>query len=104
MSSSNASDDALQAGSYGGAVSIGVERHLNDVVITRTLTRRFRHVVAVDAVNLAVLPGELFGLLGRNGAGQTTLIRMLTTLVRPSSGTATVAAFGIESDLTRVRS
>ncbi len=55
------------------------------------LTRRFGHFTAVDQVDLAVAPGEVFGLLGANGAGKTTSIRMLCGLLPPSAGTMTVA-------------
>ncbi len=54
------------------------------------LTRRFGRFTAVDAVSFAVARGEIFGLLGANGAGKTTIIRMLTGLLRPSGGEAWV--------------
>jgi len=65
------------------------------VVRTRALTRRFGELVAVDALDLAVGAGTIFGLLGPNGAGKSTTIRMLTTLLPPTSGTAEVAGFDI---------
>ncbi len=52
--------------------------------------RRVKEVVAVDDISFSVAPGELFGLLGPNGAGKTTTVKMLTTLLIPTSGTATV--------------
>ena len=55
------------------------------------LGRDYGPVRAVDAIDLEVQPGELFGFLGPNGAGKTTTIRMLTTLLRPSRGHAEVA-------------
>ncbi len=54
------------------------------------LTKRFDKLVAVDALDLVIDEGELFGLLGPNGAGKTTLISMLCTILKPTSGTATV--------------
>jgi len=54
------------------------------------LRRRTKEVVAVDDISFAVAPGELFGLLGPNGAGKTTTVKMLTTLLIPTSGRATV--------------
>ena len=55
------------------------------------LTRRFGEVLAVDSLTLSVEPGEVFGLLGPNGAGKSTTIKMLTTLLPPTSGTARIA-------------
>ena len=65
------------------------------ILETEALTRRFGTLTAVDALNIKVETGEVFGLLGPNGAGKTTTIKMLTTLLPPSSGTARVAGFDI---------
>jgi ABC-2 type transport system ATP-binding protein len=70
---------------------------------TAQLTRRFRDLVAVDAVSIDVRAGEIFGLLGPNGAGKSTMIKMLTTLLPPTSGRAWVAGFDIASEPTIVR-
>ncbi|GAB4328499.1 MAG: ABC transporter ATP-binding protein [Candidatus Zixiibacteriota bacterium] len=59
------------------------------------LTRMFGAFVAVDHVSFEVRRGEIFGFLGPNGAGKTTTIKMLTGLLRPTSGTGTVAGFDI---------
>jgi len=67
------------------------------------LTRRFGIFTAVDSLNLSVHAGEIFGLLGSNGAGKTTTIKMLTTLLPPSSGEATVAGYSITSQAVDVR-
>jgi ABC-2 type transport system ATP-binding protein len=61
------------------------------VVRARDLTRRYGDAVAVDRLNLEVLPGELYGFLGPNGAGKTTTLRMLTGLLSPSGGEVTIA-------------
>jgi len=55
---------------------------------TRAVTRRFGPFVAADAVDMVVRPGEIVGLLGANGAGKTTVIRMLLGLLRPDAGQA----------------
>jgi ABC-2 type transport system ATP-binding protein len=60
------------------------------VIKITNLTKKFDGLVAVDKVSLEIKEGELFGLLGPNGAGKTTMISMLCTILRPTSGTATV--------------
>src|SRR6202521_3351069 len=55
-------------------------------ISTQGLTRRFGELVAVDDVNLRVAPGQFFGFLGPNGAGQATTIKMLTGLLAPTAG------------------
>ena len=67
------------------------------------LTRRFGTFTAVDRVSFGVRPGEAFALLGRNGAGKTTVIKMLTTLLPPSGGAARIAGFDVVADAARVR-
>jgi ABC-2 type transport system ATP-binding protein len=59
------------------------------------LTKRFGDFTAVDALSLEVAPGELFGFLGPNGAGKTTTIRMLTGLLIPSAGEASIGPYNI---------
>jgi ABC-2 type transport system ATP-binding protein len=61
------------------------------------LTRRFGSFTAVNELTLSVNAGEIFGLLGSNGAGKTTTIKMLTTLLPPTSGEARVAGFSIRT-------
>ena len=64
-------------------------------VKTENLTRRFGKFTAVDRVSIEVYRGEIFGFLGANGAGKTTMIRMLCGLLEPSDGSGTVAGFDI---------
>src|SRR5580704_15722028 len=59
------------------------------------LSKRYGRTVALDGVSLEVRPNELFALLGPNGAGKTTLIHILCTLLRPDSGTVTLAGFDV---------
>jgi ABC-2 type transport system ATP-binding protein len=59
--------------------------------------------MAVDGINLEVAQGEIYGFLGPNGAGKSTTVRMLTTLLLPSSGTATVAGYDVRDNAEMVR-
>ncbi|MCP4436773.1 MAG: ATP-binding cassette domain-containing protein [Actinomycetia bacterium] len=69
----------------------------------RDLGRRFAEHEAVAGVELEVSHGETFGFLGPNGAGKTTCVRMLATLLRPTSGSARVAGFDVSTDAAAVR-
>lgn len=69
----------------------------------KDLTKDFKGFVAVDKISFEVERGELFGLLGPNGAGKTTIINMLTTLLRPSFGSAEVAGFDVIKERDEVR-
>ncbi len=68
-----------------------------------TIRRRKRKVVAVDGISFEIEPGEVFGLLGPNGAGKTTTVKMLTTLLIPTSGTARILGYDIVSESDEVR-
>ena len=65
------------------------------MIKTKNLTKKFGDLIAVDNLNLSIDKGELFSLLGLNGAGKTTTIKMLSCLIQPTSGDATV----LEKDL-----
>jgi ABC-2 type transport system ATP-binding protein len=71
---------------------------------TDALTKAFGDLLAVDHLNCRVPYGQIFGLLGPNGAGKSTTIKMLTTLLDPTSGSAKVAGFDIVAAPARVRS
>ena len=67
---------------------------------TSNLTRKFGDLTAVERLSVDILSGEVFGILGPNGAGKTTTVRMLTSLIAPTSGEATVNGFRVgESDM-----
>ncbi|MDY7106570.1 MAG: ATP-binding cassette domain-containing protein [Actinomycetota bacterium] len=72
-------------------------------VSAQSLARRFGSVDAVRGVDLAVGEGEIYGFLGPNGAGKSTCVRMLCTLLRPSSGSASVAGLDVVADAEAVR-
>ncbi|HUR23153.1 MAG TPA: ATP-binding cassette domain-containing protein, partial [Acidimicrobiales bacterium] len=67
------------------------------------LGKRFGDIVAVDGVNLQVPPGTVLGLLGPNGAGKTTTVRILTTILRPDTGRATVGGYDVATHPDDVR-
>ncbi len=73
------------------------------IILTQGLTRRFGPLTAVDRLSFEVFPEEVFGLIGPNGAGKTTTIKMLTTLLPPTSGTASVAGHDIVERPAEVR-
>ena len=73
------------------------------MIETTNLTKFFGTLGAVQSVSFTVGKGEVFGLLGPNGAGKTTTIRMLTTLLAPSSGTGSVAGHDITADPMNVK-
>lgn len=73
------------------------------MIKTINLTKKYKDLVAVDGLNLEIKQGELFSLLGVNGAGKTTTIKMLTTLTKPTLGTATIDGFDVDKDLYEVK-
>jgi ABC-2 type transport system ATP-binding protein len=77
---------------------------LSNAVEVRSLTKRYEKVVALDDVSFDVSEGELFGLVGPDGAGKTTLFRVLTTLILPDKGSATVLGLDVVRDLWAIRS
>ena len=76
---------------------------MKTVIETRDLIRKFGEIVAVDGINLSVSEGEVFGFLGPNGAGKSTAIRMLTTLLYPTSGEIYVSGFNVVTEAADVR-
>lgn len=68
---------------------------MSTVITTDKLSKKFGAFLAVNAISFEVGQGEIFGFLGANGAGKTTALRMLTGLLTPSSGSATVAGFDV---------
>lgn len=76
---------------------------MENIVEVQNLTKKFKKFTAVDQVSFEIKKGEIFGFLGPNGAGKSTTIRMLTTLLRPTAGKASIAGHDIVSDQDEVR-
>ncbi|MEO7103381.1 MAG: ABC transporter ATP-binding protein [Gemmatimonadaceae bacterium] len=72
-------------------------------LVVNAVTKRFGATIALDQVSLDMRPAELFGLVGPDGAGKTTLFRILTTLLIPDSGSATVLGLDVVKDLWAIR-
>ena len=73
------------------------------MIRTINLTKRFGHLIAVDNLNLEISPGEIFGFLGPNGAGKTTTVKILTGLLKPTSGQAIVGGYDIQKEPERAK-
>ena len=73
------------------------------IIEIKTLTKAFGDFVAVDDISFDVKKGEIFGLLGPNGAGKSTTLRVLSTLARPTKGTATIGGYDIVKNDNEVR-
>src|ERR687884_254997 len=80
-----------------------MERHAASIEVEGLVREYKKGPRAVDGIDLAVAPGEIFGFLGPNGAGKSTTVHMLTTLLPPTSGTARVAGFDVVREGPRVR-
>jgi ABC-2 type transport system ATP-binding protein len=76
---------------------------MDAIIETRDLTRRFGELTAVDHLNLTVARGEIFGLVGPDGAGKTTTLRMLCGLMEPSEGSARVAGHDVSREAQAVK-
>lgn len=72
-------------------------------IIVQKISKSYHHIKAVDAISFEVKKGELFGLIGPDGAGKTTLFRILTTLVMANEGSAVVAGFDVVKDYKAIR-
>lgn len=76
---------------------------MENIIEVKNLTKKFRDFIAVDSISFNVKKGEILGFLGPNGAGKSTTIRMLTTLTRPTAGTAIINGFDIIKSPAEVR-
>jgi oleandomycin transport system ATP-binding protein len=76
---------------------------MTNAIVAEGLTKRFGPVTAVDGIDLTVKEGTVFGLLGPNGAGKTTTVHILSTLVTPDEGHATIAGYDVKTQAHQVR-
>jgi ABC-2 type transport system ATP-binding protein len=76
---------------------------MTDAIVADNLQKHFGHVKAVQGISLAVPKGTVLGLLGANGAGKTTMVRMLTTVLAPDGGVGTVNGFDVVRQAQAVR-
>lgn len=73
------------------------------IIKTKNLSKSYKKTNALDNVSLSIQKGEIFGILGPNGAGKTTFLSILTTLLKPTSGTAQISGFDIKKNPKKVR-
>jgi ABC-2 type transport system ATP-binding protein len=77
---------------------------MNKIILeVKNLTKKFGDVTAVNSISFSIDNGEVFGLVGPNGAGKTTTIKILTTLLPPTSGEALIGGYNVVKNATRVR-
>jgi len=105
LQSDRASCVAEATGGTGDFFPAYTQPQLRSEVIIRTvnLTKCFGPVTAVDGLNLSIASGEIFGLIGPDGAGKTTTIRLLAAIMPPSAGRATVAGFDTVKQAEQIR-
>ncbi len=80
-----------------------LEKTNGSAIVMNNLTKRFGNIAAVDGLDLEIQWGEVFGLLGPNGAGKTTTVNMLSTLLEPTEGTASLASYDVLQNTNEVR-
>ena len=77
---------------------------MSKAIDIKNLTKRYGSLTALDSVSFSVAEGEMFGLIGPDGAGKSTLYKILTTLLRPDSGSASVLGLDVVKDYRKIRS
>ena len=73
------------------------------MIVAEQLTRRYDQLIAVDSVNFSIQAGEIVGLLGRNGAGKTTIMKMMTGFLEPSAGTVAFDQLDIQNHASEIK-
>lgn len=81
----------------------GIKTSTRDIVEVNQLTKKFGDLTAVDGISFSVKEGEIFGLLGPNGAGKSTTIKILTTLLHPTTGSAKINGYDVVKQRREVR-
>lgn len=76
---------------------------MDDALVAKGITKKYKDVVAVKGLDLSIKQGELFSLLGTNGAGKSTTVKMLSTLIAPDSGNITVLGFDARHNTNAIR-
>lgn len=76
---------------------------VNNIIIAKNLTKKYKDTTAVDNISFEVAEGSLFAFLGPNGAGKSTTIKMLTTLLTPTSGELTLNGYSVADEQIKVR-
>src|ERR1700733_10279656 len=85
------------------AVASAAAAHSDDPIVLSSLTHDYGTRLALDHLSFSVAPAQIFGLPGPNGSGKTTLFRILSTLMVPSGGLATIRDFTVLKEPARVR-
>ena len=88
---------------WGGETLREMDTRMQPAIVAKELVKRYGKLTALDRVSFEVGRGELFGMIGPDGAGKTTLFRLLTTLLVPDSGEATVDGLNIVADYKEIR-
>lgn len=76
---------------------------IKPIITTHALTKQYKDTLALDSLDLNINKGEIFGFLGHNGAGKTTTVSILTTLIAPTAGNATVCGFDTQKESIEVQ-
>ena len=71
---------------------------MKPIILTNNLTKKYKDDIALDNLNLKINKGEIFGFLGHNGAGKTTTVSILTTLIAPTTGTASICGYDTQTE------
>ncbi len=80
-----------------------MNRDAEVIISTHLLTKKYNEFIALESLDLTIYKGEIFGFLGHNGAGKTTTVSMLTTLLSPTSGSASICGFNVIKDSFEVK-